>query len=142
MNFFEQELRKLADQSDTLEDSRFIGRACYGKVSDNIRVKLQFVTMGFADKYEAVKATLINNTEGAIDTAIIRLRDVWGMKSVDNPNFPEGISPHIWTYGGKSEWYIYNPIPADYEILAGSVDEYLELFREDMKPNYGQSTMM
>ena len=141
MNFFEQELRKLAGQSDTLADPRFVGRACYGRVSDNIRAKLQFVTMGYADHYEALKVNLINNTEGEIDSSIIRFKDAWGIKPSDNPNFKDGVSPHIWTYNGNSEWYGYTPTPADYEVLAGEVDEYLELFSEDMEQENGQTMM-
>lgn len=135
MNFFEQELRKLVGQSNALADPRYIGRACYGRVSGNIRVKLQFVTMGTHEHYEALQATLINNTEGEIDRSVIRFRDIWGTKNF--ANFPEGIAPHIWMYQGKYEWYGLEPNPYDYEILADSVDEYLELFSEDME--YGQT---
>lgn len=131
MNFFEKELRKLVGQSNALADPRYIGRACYGRVSGNIRAKLQFVTMGTHEKYEALQATLINNTEGEIDRSVIRFKDIWGTKKFTN--FPEGINPHIWTYQGKSEWYGFEPNPADYEILADSVDEYLGLFSEDME---------
>ena len=137
MNFFEKELRKLVGQSNTLADPRYIGRACYGRISENIRVKLQFVTMGTHEKYEALQATLINNTEGEIDRSIIRFKDIWDAKPVSNPNFKDGVYPHIWTYQGKSEWYTYEPTPADYETLADSVDEYLEMFSEDME--YGQT---
>jgi len=135
MNFFEQELRKLVGQSNALSDPRYIGRACYGRVSDNIRAKLEFITMGTYEKYEALKTTLINNTEGEIDCNTIPFRDVWGVKKF--ANFPEGIAPHIWTYNGKTEWYGFEPNPADYEMLADSLDEYLELFSEDME--YGQT---
>jgi len=82
MNFFEQELRKLVGQSNALSDPRYIGRACYGRVSDNIRAKLGFITMGTYEKYEALKTTLINNTEGEIDCNIIRFLDVWGVKKL------------------------------------------------------------
>jgi hypothetical protein len=139
MNFFEQELRKLVGQSNALADPRYIGRACYGRVSGNIRAKLQFVTMGHADHYEALQVTLINNTEGEIDRSLIRFRDLWGAKPVGNPNFKDGIHPHIWTYSGKSEWYCYQPTPADYELLADSLDEYLEVFSEDMEQGRGQN---
>ena len=135
MNFFEQELRKLVGQSNALADPRYIGRACYGRVSDNIRAKLQFVTMGTHEQYEGLKVTLLNNTEGEIDTNIIRFKDMWGEKKTKN--FPNGIVPYIWTYQGESKWYAYEPNPADYEILADSVDEHLEMFSEDME--YGQT---
>ena len=137
MNFFEQELRKLAGQSGMLTDSKYVGRACYCKVSDSIRAKIRFVTMGTHEYYEALEAKLINNTEGVIDNSIIRFQDIWGVKKF--ADFPDGISPHIWTYKGKPEWYGFEPGPADYELLAGSLDEYLELFSEDMEQGYGQT---
>ena len=127
----------MVGQSNILADPRYIGRACYGRVSGNIRVKLQFVIMGHADHYEALKTTLFNNTEGEIDTNLIRLKDIWGIKPSHNPNFRDGISPHIWKGHQDYEWYAYEPTPADYEKLSDSVDEYLEMFSEDME--YGQT---
>ena len=126
MNFFEQELRKLVGQSNALADPKYIGRACYGRVSDNIRAKLQFVEMGHADHYVGLKVTLLNNTEGEIDTNIIRFKDIW---NDDNP--------HIWRSGNDHGWYGYKPTPADFEMLADSFDEHLEIFSEDIE--YGQT---
>ena len=141
-NFFEQELRKLTSQMGMLDDARFVGRACYGKVSENIRAKLQFVTMGHADHYEALQVTLINNTEGEIDRSTIRFKELWGMLPTSNPNFPDGVAPQIWTYNGKSEWYAAQPGPTEYEALAGDVDGYLELFSEDMEQDFGPQMKM
>ena len=137
MNFFEQELRKLADQCGALADPRYIGRACYGRVSGGIRAKLQFVTMGTHERYEALKVTLINNTDGVIDSNTIRFKDIWGTQK--GTNYAGDISPQMWTYNGKTEWYGFVPGPADYELLAGSVDEHLEMFREDIEQHNGQT---
>ena len=131
MNFFEKELRKLVGQSETLADPRYIGRACYGRVSDDVRIKLEFVIMGTHDQYEALKATLINNTEGMIDSNSIILRDIWEQDS------DRRIRPQICSYDGKYKWYEYQPTPADYESLASSVDDYIEMFGGDME--YGQT---
>ena len=139
MNFFEQELRKLAGQSNALADPHFIGRALYDTVGDNLRAKIQFVTMGTHEKYVALRITMLNNSEGEIDSNLIRFRDLWGAKPTSNPNFPDGVYPYIWTYQGESEWYVYNPTPADYEMLADSVDEYLELFSGDMEQGHSQT---
>lgn len=54
INFFEQELRKLADVCGGLSNPVFAGRACYGDLGGDNRVKLQFVTTGYADHYEAL----------------------------------------------------------------------------------------
>ena len=139
MNFFEQELRKLVGQSNALADPRYIGRALYDTVGGNITAKIQFVTMGTHEKYEALKITMLNNSGGEIDSSLIRFPDLWGAKPVNNPNFRGGVFPYIWTYNGKSEWYAYTPSPADYGELADSVDEYLDLFSGDMEQGYGQT---
>ncbi len=45
MNFFEQELRKLFADSETLRDIRFTGRVCLARLTDTTNVKLEFVTL-------------------------------------------------------------------------------------------------
>ncbi len=64
MNFFEQELRKLFVESNALRDIRFTGRVCLARLNDATNVKLEFVTLGHADHYEGIKATVLNRREG------------------------------------------------------------------------------
>ena len=130
MTTFENELRKLFAHDAVFDSTRFVGRTCYGKLSDSLRVRAEFVTLGHADKYEALKISLINRTEGVIDSTILRFKEILGKKQVDNPNFREGVDPHIWKYQDALEWYAYKPTQADYKKLADSVDNYLEVFRE------------
>ncbi len=130
MTTFEQELRKLFDHDAVFSDTKFVGRTCYGKISDNLRVRAEFVTLGHADHYEALKISLINRTEGVIDSTVLRFREVLGNKQVTNPNFKEGVSPHLWKYQDELEWYVYKPTPSDFNKLANAVDDYIEVFRE------------
>ena len=69
MTTFENELRKLFDHDAVFTDTRFVGRTCYGKISGSICLRAEFITLGYADKYEALKISLINRTEGVIDSA-------------------------------------------------------------------------
>jgi len=134
MTTFEKELRKLFDHDTVFTDARFVGRTCYGRISDNLRVRAEFVTLGYADKYEALKVSLINRNEGVVDSALLRFQEVLGRKPVaNNPNFKDGITPHLWVYQGKLEWYAYQPTPADFEKLTDVVDNYLEVFREPIQ---------
>lgn len=80
------------------------------------------------DRYEALKATVLNRAEGEVDTLLFRFADIWGSKAVSNPNFRDGIKPYIWTYNDKSEWYVYRPTAADFKQLAGAVSAYLDVF--------------
>jgi len=134
MTTFEKELRKLFDHDTVFTDARFVGRTCYGRISDNLRVRAEFVTLGYADKYEALKVSLINRNEGVVDSALLRFQEVLGRKPVaNNPNSKDGITPHLWVYQGKLEWYAYQPTPADFEKLTDMVDNYLEVFREPIQ---------
>jgi hypothetical protein len=129
-NFFEQELRKLFGDGTVIEDPTFVGRVCMGTLGKDLRVRAQYVTSGYADHYDALKITVLNRTEGPVDTLTLKLKDVLGSKPVPrNPNFPNGVSPHIWTNNGKSEWYAYQPTQTDLKLICREVSRYLDVFR-------------
>jgi hypothetical protein len=130
MNYFEQELRRLFGNDAAISDKRFVGRAFFGKLTDNLRVRVEFVTLGTADKYEAIKATIINRNDGPVDALTLRFSDLLGKKMVSNPNFRNGIAPYIWKYGDKIEWYVYKPTKADYDQISESLNDYFNVFRE------------
>ena len=131
MNFFERELRKLFGDGKSISNPSFAGRACLGTLGKELRVRVQFVTTGYADHYDALKIAVLNRTEGEVDRLLVQLRDVWGKKPVPgNPNFKDGIFPHIWVNDEKTEWYAYQPNQADRGQLRRQVSEYLDLFRE------------
>ncbi len=130
MNFFEQELRKLFKDSAVLDDIRFTGRVCIARLTDSTNVKLQFVTMGTHEQYEGIEATVLNRTDGKIDSTVFRFSDILGKKTVPGYTVSrEGVIPYVWTYSGKSEWYAYKPTPRDFEMIAETVDSYLEAFQ-------------
>ena len=130
MNFFEQELRKLVSVCDGVSNPVFAGRACYGDLGGDNRVKLQFVTMGYADNYEALKATILNRTDGEVDVNTFRFADIWGKKKVSNPNYSDGFIPHIYSNGLKVDWPVYKPTDADFKQLADSVSAYVNVFAD------------
>jgi len=125
MNFFEQELRRVAGACKGIINPTFAGRACYGDLGGDNRVKLQFVTQGTHERYTALEATVLNRLDGKVDTLLFRFGDVWGNKTHrglhDEP-------PRIWTDQGKSEWYSYYPTDADMKKLATELGGYLDVF--------------
>lgn len=134
MTTFEKELRKLFDCYRVFTNATFVGRACYGRISSNLRVRVEFVTLGYADKYEALKVSIINRNEGVVDSTILRFQEVLGRKLVaNNPNFKDGINPYMWNYQGELKWYAYQPTQTDFKELRDVVDHYLELFREPIQ---------
>ena len=133
MNFFESELRKIFETGAPVIDQRFVGRACIGRLSDTTNAKLEFVTLNTSEKYEGIKATILNRNEGMIDSQLFRFEDILGKKPGKTASYSDGVPPHIWVYNGKAEWYSYKPITADYKAIAGAVNGYLEMFREPLQ---------
>lgn len=128
MTFFEHELRKIVGAE--YPDATYVGRACYVRLSDMNRAKIQFTTSAVAGNYDTLLMTILNRNEGVVDKLALRLRDVWGKKEVSNPNFRNGISPYIWDDAGIFSWYVYRPSEGDYQQLTGVVSDYLEVFQE------------
>jgi hypothetical protein len=137
MNFFEKELQKMVNLGIPVTSPKYVGGACYGKLDDDLRIKLQFVTLGHAEHYEAIKATVINRVDGPVDSAIFRFSDVLGKKQVSNPNFTDGITPYAWAYYGKIDWYVYRPTAQDYKQLFTAVNDYCGIFQTQQMADRG-----
>ena len=126
-NFFEQELRKLFGDGEIIHDPVFVGRACVGGLDAGRQVRAEFVTMGHADHYEALRLTLLDNDLGVVDKLTLRLKDVWGRKTIpNNPYLKNGVTPHIWVNDGKTDWYAYHPTPSDYQQLRHNREHVLK----------------
>ncbi len=121
MTFFEQELRKIVGA--IYPDAKYVGRAAYVDLGGGNRGKFEFVTLGYADNYEAIRASVINRNDGQIDSVTLRFADLFSPKKL-----PMGKKPHAWVDGGKVEWYGFTPTAADYDKLIAAVSDYTELF--------------
>ena len=142
MNFFEQELKKIMAGSAMLKNQKYVGRSCYGAIGEDLRARIEFVTLGISDHYAGLKTTIFNRKEGVVDSMVLRFTDIWGKPKVNNPNFRDGVNPHIWTNNGKSEWYAFHPALKDYQKIACSVDNYLSVFQDmDIVPARQENTM-
>ena len=130
-NFFEQELGRLFGDGKIIDNPTYSGRACFGTLGNDLRVRTQFISTHIADEYDALKLTVLNRTDGPVDTLVLKLKDLLGMKPVPgNPNFPRGVSPYIWVDRGKPEWYAYRPTAADYKTIRQAAEQYLGVFRD------------
>ena len=94
MNYFERELRKIVGCCEYIRNPKYVGRSCIGRLDDGIVVKMEFESTMIRDKYNALRVTLMNRSEGKIDSQLIRLSELWGMKSFNGND----IDPHIWKY--------------------------------------------
>lgn len=131
MTVYEQELRKLFEHSNLVDQPQFSGRVCVGDLGKDLRVRAEFLSTHISSQYDAIRLTVLNRTEGVVDRTLLRFQDVWGKKQVpNNPNFRSGVIPHLWDDYGKVEWYAYHPTAADYAALRDAVGQYLSTFRE------------
>ena len=64
MTFYEQELRKIV--GERYPDATYVGRACYVRLSDMNRAKIQFVAGIVANQYNALQLTILNRGEGLL----------------------------------------------------------------------------
>lgn len=141
MNFFESELRKIMENRDIVENMTFVGRSCFGDIGKDLRARIEFAIDGTIDHYSALRITILNRTNGTVDQMKIRLDEILGVQPVTNPNFPEGISPYIWVYRSKPEWYVFKPGPNDYKKVSETIRSYVDVFRthEERKPSLDTS---
>ena len=127
MNFFAQELKKIVEPIHP--GATYSGRACYIKLGETNRAKLEFVTHGTADHYEALRVTVLNRLDGPVDKHTMLFRELIDVKGARDECFRRDI-PYAWTYNGQTEWYAYQPTASDYRTMGTAVDEYLEVFQE------------
>ena len=132
MNFFTSELKKIADHCDFIDDMRLAGRVCMFRLSDEVTGRLEFSTDGMADIYSALQISLFNRKEGLIDSLLIPIVDMIGVKHMCGdikPGKPDMTAPYICRYG-KIGWHGFEPSDEDYSLMAQETDNYLEMFAE------------
>lgn len=75
MNDFERLLHELLDGTNNFWDARYIGRACYAPITEDLRIKAEFQSTLAASQYNALKLTAISNKNGVIDTLTLHFSD-------------------------------------------------------------------
>ena len=127
-NFWETELRKIFQNSATLEDLRFTGRIAVGRLSETENVKLSFASTKTDNQCDGIEVAIINRKYGRIDGDTFLFEDIIG-KVAQTDNGKE-FTPYIWDTLSGAKWHGYQPTPADYEKILSAVDDYLEIFQE------------
>lgn len=130
MTFYEQELKRLFGDSDVIHDAKYCGKTLLGKIDDELRVKLQFVTTGVHGHYNALRLKIINRTDGEVDAETFKFSDILGGNPAYKSN-PFARDIHIWEDNGKAEWYGYHPSPAAYQKIADTVNDYISMYQEE-----------
>ena len=122
LNFFEQELRKIVEPIDP--GATYVGRACFLRLGEQNRAKLQFITQGIRDQYTALRMTVMNMQEGEIDNTLLRFSELFECKGKSRT-----FSPSISDYGDGPGWLLYTPAQKDYAALREAIRQYLEVFQ-------------
>ena len=126
--YLENELKKVL--SSSYPNATYVGRSCFIDLGGLSRAKVHFDTSYIANEFDMLKVTVLNRREGVVDTMNLLFSDILGNKKVNNPNFQDGIWPHIWIDRDTIDWYAYHPNTADYRALGEAVSTYLEVFQE------------
>ena len=126
MNFFEQELRRFTDKTTAFKSCKALcaGRACFIPLSGSRRARLEFVTSGVADHYDALQVTVLSTTDGKIDGLRFRFSDFFATRKAGCSGI---CCPHIWVGCGEAEWYVA-PTAAEIAGLAQVAHDYVMLF--------------
>lgn len=75
MNFFQQQLKWILGNQPEFQDAKYVGRACFVPLADGTRIKAEFITRGTHERYEALKLTAMNKSEGQIDATVLEFKD-------------------------------------------------------------------
>ena len=126
MGLYEQELRRFFGGSNMIQNQKYTGRTMLGKLDDDLRVKLQFISTHISGQYDAIRAQIINRIEGQIDAEVFKLSDILG----PNPTCKNG-DIHIWDYNGESQWYGYRPNAAEAAEIQDRIEGYLSLYQSE-----------
>ena len=134
MNDFECLLHGVLDGTNNFWDARYIGRACYAPITEDLRIKAEFQSTLVAAQYNALKLTAISNKNGVIDTLTLHFSDYFSeankLKAFDTRKY-------IWTDCGKTEWYV-KPKPQELEALAQAADDYATQFDPEMAMRFDE----
>ncbi len=133
MTIFEKEMRRMFCESENLSaDTIFTNKAMLSPIGKDLRAKVEFIHTNVSDHYNALKLSIINRTEGLVDSQVFKFRDIIGLKN--------GQEPHIWDDHGKVGWYMYAPTNTEYESIQNEVEEYIGMFA-DQEMGYEGHTM-
>ena len=120
MEFFEQQMHIMFDDSAFRKGARFIGKTMIAKIDDDLRVKAQFVSTNVAKRYDAIRVRIINRTEGEVDTETILFADIIGLKGGK-------VKPYMWECDNKGRWY--TPVTNfDIATIGDVVDNYISMY--------------
>ena len=123
MTHTEHELRVLFGESELFYEAMFSGKMMIGKIDADVRVKLEFVSTNISGQYNAIRAAVINRTEGEIDRNTFLLKDIIGQKN--------GYDPYISDDPSSKAWYGFRPTSNEYDRITDTITDYMAMFADE-----------
>ena len=124
MNDFEKLLHGILDTTNSFWNARYIGRACYSPITDDLRIKAELHSTLVSEHYNSLKLTAISNKNGVIDSLTLHFSDYL---SVDPKIRISNTRHYIWSNNGSTEWF-GTPKSQELFALAQAADEYAVQF--------------
>ncbi len=123
MNKMEKELRRMFYESDIFYEAMFCGKMMIGKIDKDIRAKIEFTSTAVSKHNDALKVTILNKGEGAVDTTVFKFVDIIGQKN--------GYAPYFWDEPSCNGWYSFKPTADDYDKISDTVHDYMSMFADE-----------
>ena len=123
-----EELKKMFEGRIEMQDIHYVGKACYGRLEENLRGKIE-LGQGFMDSgYTRLTVSVLERTNGLVDQMMFLISDVTGLKKETNGERMAG--PELSSYK-DSVWWNCEIDEADYQKIAEAVNGYLSLFQSE-----------
>jgi hypothetical protein len=123
MNKLERELKLLFGESELFSEVVFCGKTMIGKLDKDVRAKIEFISTSVHKHYDSLKVTVLNRTEGVIDTTVFNFSDMIGLKN--------GRIPYYWDEPNCNGWYGFKMTSDDYDQISDKVHDYMSMFAEE-----------
>ena len=128
MNFFEGELHRMFGGNDIIHDPKIVGRTLLGKIDDDLRVKLQFVSTEVHKHYDAIQVSILNRTDGLVDRETMLFGDIIGTKMTRSS---DKVNPYMWEQSVDNAYW-YTPVSiSDKAQIADTVLDYVGMYQSE-----------
>ena len=128
MNFFEGELQRMFGGNNIISEPKIVGRTLLGRIDDDLRVKLQFVSTEVHKHYDAIQVSILNRTDGLVDRETMLFGDIIGTKMTRSS---DKVNPYMWEEGiGKAYWYTPLTV-SDKAQIADTVLDYVGMYQSE-----------
>lgn len=94
-------------------------------MSDRRLARIEVSDLGHSDHYSSLLVKIVHTATGTIDAKTFRFVDYLDEREDDRDDLPN-VQPHIWTQGGRFEWYIAVPTAAAVGRLMAAVLAYIK----------------